>query len=46
MTGQNIMFLAHFSGSGVEYWLEQDGRECWRWYNEALKVYKEMNKTE
>jgi hypothetical protein len=45
MKSEALMFLAHFSGDGLAYWLEQPGKDCYYWYNEAVKVYHEMNKS-
>jgi hypothetical protein len=37
------MFLAHFSHTSLEYWLEQPYEEIVWWYNQALETHKKLN---
>jgi hypothetical protein len=38
-----MMFLAHFSNTPLPIILEWTSKEIDFWYNEAMKLYKEMN---
>ena len=37
------MFLAHFTGGGIESVRNMYTRDISFWYNEAMKLHKEMN---
>ena len=37
------MFLAHFSNTPLDVVIEWDSKKINYWYNEAIKLYKEMN---
>jgi hypothetical protein len=40
-----IMFLAHFS-PGLGNPLKMKSKECYKWYNQAVKLHTQLNKVE
>jgi hypothetical protein len=40
------MFLAHFSSTPLNVLMEMPSNELHKWYNEAVKTYNYLNRTE
>ena len=40
------MFLAHFSGTGLDVLLDMPANELKEWYEEAIKLHNSMNRTD
>lgn len=46
MSGRDITFTAHFTGSGIDAVDKMTTKEIYYWAVESYKLHKEMNKSE